>query len=58
MPNGGSDCFGTRWLNRKNHGERDLTKPADYTLPDHCEIGLVDGVKRKDQFNMPIRNCR
>ena len=38
MPNGGSDCCGTCWFNRKNRGERDWPKHADNTLPDHCEI--------------------
>ena len=38
MPNGGSDCCGTCWFNRKNRGERDWSKHVDNTLPDHCEI--------------------
>ena len=38
MPNGGSDCCGTCWFNRKNRGERDWARHADHTLPDHCEI--------------------
>ena len=38
MPNGGSDCCGTCWFNRKNRGERDWPKHVDNTLPDHCEI--------------------
>ena len=38
MPNGGSDCCGTCWFNRKNRGERDWHRHADNTLPDHCEI--------------------
>ena len=38
MPNGGSDCCGTCWFNRKNRSERDWPKHADSTEPDHCEI--------------------
>ena len=38
MANGGSDCCGTCWFNRKNRGERDWPKHVDNTLPDHCEI--------------------
>ena len=38
MPNGGSDCCGTCWFNRKNRGERDWHRHVDNTLPDHCEI--------------------
>ena len=38
MPNGGSDCCGTCWFNRKNRGERDWPKHVDNTLSDHCEI--------------------
>ena len=33
MPNGGSDCCGTCWFNRKNRGERDWHKHVDNTLP-------------------------
>ena len=38
MPNGGSDCCGTCWFNRKDRGERDWPKHVDNALPDHCEI--------------------
>ena len=38
MPNGGSDCCGTCWFNRRNQGERDWLSHADRTIPPHCEI--------------------
>ena len=38
MPNGGSDCCGTCWFNRRNQGERDWLPHADRTIPPHCEI--------------------
>ena len=37
MPNGGSDCCGTCWFNRKNEGEAGYDH-ADSSRPDHCEI--------------------
>lgn len=38
MPNGGSDCCGTCWFNRKNQGERDWQRHADENIPPYCEI--------------------
>ncbi|MCY3767731.1 MAG: hypothetical protein OXH06_20125 [Gemmatimonadetes bacterium] len=38
MPNGGSDCCGTCWFNRKNQGERDWLLYVDTSVPSHCEI--------------------
>ena len=38
MPNGGSDCCGTCWFNRKNHGQRDWLQHADDSITAHCEI--------------------
>ena len=37
MPNGGSDCCGTCWFNRANHG---MAGPRnhDRSIPSHCEI--------------------
>ena len=37
MPNGGSDCCGTCWFNRKNRGQPGYTH-ANNPEPDHCEI--------------------
>ncbi len=37
MPNGGSDCCGTCWFNRKNHGQA-FYRYADDSEPAHCEI--------------------
>ena len=37
MPNGGSDCCGTCWFNRKNRGQTGYTR-VDNPEPDHCEI--------------------
>ena len=38
MPNGGSDCCGTCWFNRKNRGERDRMRHGDNSEQPHCEI--------------------
>ena len=38
MPNGGSDCCGTCWFNRRNQGEREWLKHADKSVPPYCEI--------------------
>ena len=38
MPNGGSDCCGTCWFNRKNQGERDWLLYVDTSVPPYCEI--------------------
>jgi hypothetical protein len=37
MPNGGSDCCGTCWFNRKNKGEAGYSHTDD-PEPNHCEI--------------------
>ena len=37
MPNGGSDCCGTCWFNRKNRGNRGYGH-VDSPEPAHCEI--------------------
>lgn len=38
MPNGGSDCCGTCWFNRKNGGERGASRDWDNAEPHFCEI--------------------
>ena len=38
MPNGGSDCCGTCWFNRKNHGKAGFTKHMVETGLSYCEI--------------------
>ena len=38
MPNGGSDCCGTCWFNRRNRGEREWLQHADRSIPPWCEI--------------------
>ena len=38
MPNGGSDCCGTCWFNRKNRGDRDSLQHTEDSEPHHCEI--------------------
>ena len=42
MPNGGSDCCGTCWFNRKNQGERDWMKHAGKPEAAYCEIRNVE----------------
>jgi len=37
MPNGGNDCCGTCWFNRKNEGKAGYNH-ADSSRPYHCEI--------------------
>ena len=37
MPNGGSDCCGTCWFNRANHGQRGSAH-HDRNVPSFCEI--------------------
>ena len=37
MPNGGSDCCGTCWFNRANHG-RAGSANHDHLVASHCEI--------------------
>lgn len=41
MPNGGSDCCGTCWFNRKNQGEAGYAHADDPGL-DYCEIREID----------------
>src|SRR5208337_3926430 len=41
MPNGGSDCCGTCWFNRKNQGEAGM-KHARSAEPSYCEIRDVE----------------
>lgn len=38
MPNGGSDCCGTCWFNRRNEGVRGYPDHRDDLAPPHCEI--------------------
>ena len=38
MPNGGSDCCGTCWFNRKNEGGRDWLLYVDTRVQPFCEI--------------------
>ncbi len=38
MPNGGSDCCGTCWFNRRNQGERDWLRHADDSVDPYCDI--------------------
>ena len=38
MPNGGSDCCGTCWFNRRNRGERDWLLHMDSSIQPYCEI--------------------
>ena len=38
MPNGGSDCCGTCWFNRRNQGERDWQRCADDLVDPYCDI--------------------
>ena len=38
MPNGGADCCGTCWFNRKNRGKRDWLQHTENSEPHHCEI--------------------
>ena len=38
MPNGGSDCCGTCWFNRRNQGERDWKRHADDSVDPYCDI--------------------
>lgn len=38
MPNGGPDCCGTCWFNRRNQGERDWHRHRDENIPPYCEI--------------------
>ncbi len=46
MPNGGSDCCGTCWFNRKNRGEASYTH-AGTAEPAYCEIR---GLEIQDPF--------
>ena len=41
MPNGGSDCCGTCWFNRKNRGEKGYPKDRDNDVEPYCEIRHV-----------------
>lgn len=36
MPNGGSDCCGTCWYNKRNQGERDWLLHMDSSIPPYC----------------------
>ena len=38
MPNGGSDCCGTCWFNRRNRGERDWQSNKDDSIEPYCDI--------------------
>ena len=38
MPNGGSDCCGTCWFNRKNRGERGIPSAPNRDVEPYCEI--------------------
>ena len=38
MPNGGSDCCGTCWFNRKNEGEAGYGKGRDSSIEPYCDI--------------------
>ena len=38
MPNGGSDCCGTCWFNRKNRGQRGYRGPGDPDEEPYCQI--------------------
>ena len=38
MPNGGSDCCGTCWFNRKNRGERGYSELRDTDEEPFCQI--------------------
>ena len=38
MPNGGSDCCGTCWFNRRNRGEKGYDRAGDTDLEAYCEI--------------------
>ena len=45
MPNGGSDCCGTCWFNRKNRGERNWTQHRGNPEADYCtirDVGIED----------------
>ena len=42
MPNGGSDCCGTCWFNRKNRGDRDWMQHVNRAEQDFCEIRGVE----------------
>ncbi len=41
MPNGGSDCCGTCWFNRRNQGERGYPEGRDRSVAPYCEIRKV-----------------
>ncbi len=41
MPNGGSDCCGTCWFNRRNHGEKGYSRAEDTDVDPYCEIRHV-----------------
>lgn len=38
MPNGGSDCCGTCWFNRRNAGEKGYSRAQDTDVEAYCEI--------------------
>ena len=38
MPNGGSDCCGTCWFNRGNHGESGYPERRNTRVAPYCEI--------------------
>ena len=38
MPNGGSDCCGTCWFNRRNRGEKGYDRAQDHDVQAYCEI--------------------
>ena len=41
MPNGGSDCCGTCWFNRRNQGERGYPEGRNRGVAPYCDIGDV-----------------
>ena len=38
MPNGGSDCCGTCWFNRRNQGERGYPEGRNRGVAPYCDI--------------------
>ena len=57
MPNGGYNCSGTCWFNRKNRGDLDSRKHRDNSKPHHCEIrdvAIDHPHRRPDRDPIPI----
>ena len=42
MPNGGSDCCGTCWFNRRNRGKAGYPDTSTREEPSYCEIRAVE----------------